>query len=638
MRPRRGLARISQGRTEHTERTGSAGNRNETEKSSAYSHFDRLDGSHPYASAVPDSHVKYSVRTRHGGEVFYFNFALAREMGLIGEDHPDEMTSGLAKKIVDTFGIVIINEYDIQNNRSFKKEDIRPKKYMATRYLQLQHPNKRGKTSGDGRGIWNGCVTHRGVTWDVSSSGTGATRLSPACAIEKKFFKTGDKRVCYGNGYADLDDGLGAAMLSEIFHHNGIPTERTLALISYRGGASINVRASRNLLRPAHFFRYLKLSHYEGLKASVDFFISRQINNGDWQSPRGGANHYKAFAEYMAETFAEMVALFQSHYIFCWLDWDGDNILANGGIIDYGSVRQFGLYHHQYCYDDGDRYSTKIPEQKAKARYIVQTFAQICDYLHTGTKKKIEVFKDSPVLKTFDLKFERVVREELLRKVGFSRKQARELVQESLKPRSKVRDAILSFEKIFSKFERATSARGVYSLPDGLTSDAIFCMRDLLREMPRRLSQSPRGLSTGEFVEIAKSSYARKYDLKQALTQHFAVARFQKTYLRLIEEASVLFRNSNRKRMLLEVGMRASIVNQADRITGNGVIFVTEKLLRAKSKMTPVAVYRIVGGLVNHQTRTETFRARLSQPAPRGQVKVLLEKTIEIISESAESI
>src|SRR6185312_221858 len=160
--------------------------------------------------------------------------------------------------IIDTFSLVIINEWDIEHGQQFRKQEIRKNKYMATRYLQLQHPSKRGKTSGDGRGIWNGEVRHRGRTWDVSSSGTGATCLSPAVAIEEKFFKTGDRSVGYGNGRNSLDEGIPSALMSEIFHRKGISTERTLAVLSFEDGTSINVRASQNLLRPAHFFCHLK--------------------------------------------------------------------------------------------------------------------------------------------------------------------------------------------------------------------------------------------------------------------------------------------------------------------------------------------------------------------------------------------
>ena len=104
---------------------------------------------------------------------------MAKDMGLIPKDHAAEMNPILETKILETFGIIIINEYDQINNRKFPEEDIKPNKYMATRYLQLQHPNKQGKTSGDGRSIWNGCIKHQGKTWDVSSCGDLQSRAVP---------------------------------------------------------------------------------------------------------------------------------------------------------------------------------------------------------------------------------------------------------------------------------------------------------------------------------------------------------------------------------------------------------------------------------------------------------------------------
>ena len=76
----------------------------------------------------------------------------------------------------------------------------------------------------------------------------------------------------------------------------------------------------------------------------------------------------------------------------CWMVWDGDKILSDGGIINYGSLRQFGLFHHEYRYDDAERMSTTITEQKNKAKYIVQAFAQLTDYLQQGVKRPIKAF------------------------------------------------------------------------------------------------------------------------------------------------------------------------------------------------------------------------------------------------------
>ena len=42
-------------------------------------------------------------------------------MGLIPKNHTTELTPELEKQILDTFAIVIINEYDEENGRKFKK-------------------------------------------------------------------------------------------------------------------------------------------------------------------------------------------------------------------------------------------------------------------------------------------------------------------------------------------------------------------------------------------------------------------------------------------------------------------------------------------------------------------------------------
>ena len=186
-------------------------------KPRSYPKFSQIDGTHPLRDAVPEGFVDYGTRTRRGGKVFYFNFDLAKEMGLIRKNHPQELNRDLSKTLLDTFSFQIINEYDIENNVEIPKEEQRSQKVMATRYLQLQHPSNKGYTSGDGRSIWNGYVKSKGKYWDISSCGTGGTSLSPATAQEGKFFKTGDKEVSYGCGLADLSDGIGEAIMSEIF-------------------------------------------------------------------------------------------------------------------------------------------------------------------------------------------------------------------------------------------------------------------------------------------------------------------------------------------------------------------------------------------------------------------------------------
>src|SRR5262249_46980257 len=156
---------------------------------------------------------------------------------------------------------------------------------------------------------------------------------------------------------------------------------------------------------PSHFFVHLKQGDRASLESCVELFIDRQIANGDWPRIEGRARRLRFFAAQTARTFARIAATFESEYIFCWLDWDGDNILADGGIIDYGSVRQFGLYHREYRFEDVDRMSTTIPEQRRKARHIVQNFAQIRDFLLSGRKGPLARFRRDPILALFDDEF-----------------------------------------------------------------------------------------------------------------------------------------------------------------------------------------------------------------------------------------
>lgn len=572
--------------------------------SDEYSSFDQINGNHSFKKAVPNGFVDYQARTRHGGSVFFFNFLLAREMGLIDQDHPDELTPKLREKILETFSIVIVNEYDMENLVPINPKDLRKNKYMATRYLQLQHPNKQGKTSGDGRGIWNGEWKHQGTTWDVTSSGTGATKLSPAHAQTQKFFKTGDRFVGYGNGYNCVNDGVSAALMSDIFHRNGIETERTLAIISFGGGYSINVRAGKNLFRPAHFFHQLKQGNFEGLKASVDYFMKRQEKNNDpdWKAiQRTGLTSYQGLTEYMAMTFSKIAAQFEAEYVFCWLDWDGDNILANGGIIDYGSVRQFGLYHREYRYDDVDRMSTNIPEQKHKAKRIVQNFAQIRNFLETGKKRRLGKFRKDPALKIFETNFTRVLHEILLKKLGLNESQLSHVMKESPK-------LVQELKANHSYFEKTTAKRGIYKINDGVTADAVFCMQDLHRELPKRLlekmqeKQKTMLINPKEFLQIMKSSYAEPRDLSLSVYRCNEIKNFQRQYLKLIRKVSAKFYKDDLKKTLLEVTMRASVENRVDRITGDGVLHLTSSIIRCDRKLSFEEKYQVFENLVHQQT------------------------------------
>ena len=570
-----------------------------------YRRFNKIDGRHPWRKAVPDAYVDYAARARHGGRVFYFNFELAKEMGLIGKRHPNRLNAALEKAILDTFSLVIINEYDIEHGLQVPAKDRRPHKYMATRYLQCQHPSRQGLTSGDGRSIWNGVFKSKSGIWDISSCGTGATRLSPSTAILGKFFRTGDDSNSYACGQADLTDGVCAALMSDIFHKNGIATERTLAIIDFGDGTAINVRAHPNLLRPAHLFRLLKQNRLRELRAAVDYYIARQVANGEWPRARAKPDKYRAFLTHTAENFARAAAVFESEYIFCWLDWDGDNVLMDGAVLDYGSVRQFGLYHHEYRYDDVERMSTTITEQKNKAKYIVQTFAQIVDYIISGRKKGVRHYARHAALRVFDEVFERTKDTLLVDKLGYDEEQRRIILGHA-----PLRREVRRLRAILYLFERVQSREGIYKIDDGITADALFCVRDILRELPEHYLNENGDMDADRFIEIMKSEYVTAQDTLLTSTRRTRIREFQRLYRHLLEMVAT-HQGRTVRAVLKGMAQRSALINRYERVTGDAVLYAGDRLVEGAVHMSSSTLHDMFDQFVEQQVlRPEYFKAR----------------------------
>ena len=560
-----------------------------------YAAFARIDGRHPYRDEVPGGHVDYRARRRRDGEVAFFNYGLAREMGLIPADHPDSMVKALRAAILDAFALVIVNEYDLAHGVRVPSTDLLPHPYMATRYLQLQHPGRRGATSGDGRSVWNGTWRHAGVSWDVSSCGTGVTRLCPATAQTRRFYKTGSRTASYGCGTASVEEGLAAAVMSEVLNRSGIPTERVLAVIALPGGFAVNVRAARNLLRPSHLFAPLKQNDLTRLKSAVDYAIARERKNGAMPLARGAADGYRAFAETVARAFGRAAAIFEREYVFCWLEWDGDNVLLDGSIIDYGSVRQFGLYHREYRFDDGPRWSTTIPEQKAKARGIVRCFAQIADALIAGRRAPLSAFARDPLLAVFEASFVETRDRLLLRHAGFDMKTEALLL-------SRARPLIARFDRAHRWFETARSTRGRVRVPDGITWNAVYSTRDLLRELSRIYARDPRPVSPEHILELAASSYATRGDRRPTPSKRRRAREFQSAYLALARRAARLSGRPMRS-VLANCATRSSTINAYARITGDAVAHAAARLAKSRKVLGPDGVFAVIDVFARRHSR-----------------------------------
>jgi uncharacterized protein YdiU (UPF0061 family) len=553
-------------------------------------------------------------------------------MGLIPANHPHTLTEDLKHQLIKTFSLQIINEYDELTKRRIDPNTIKPNKYMASRYLQLQHSDKRGKTSGDGRGIWNGIVEHKGKVWDVSSRGTGVTCLAPGAVQANRPLKTGAGTFGYGCGQAEIDELYGAAILAEMMHLQGISTERVLCIVDLGRGYGIGVRAAPNLLRPAHLFMYLKQNRIGDLKRGVDYFIDRQIQNGSWKARVRGPSKYDDLAETICQSFAEFTAKLDIDYIFAWLDWDGDNVLADAGIIDYGSVRQFGLRHDQYRYDDVERFSTNLNEQRLKARLMVQVFVQMADYLKTGKKKPLKTFAKHPTVMRFNQQFTQSRAHRLLYRIGFNQAQRENIL--------KVPGLFEQFDKEYSYFEKAKISGSVEKVADGVNHPALFNMRSILRALPEFYMKNgiDHQMSEGEFYKTLLSSFARQADASRRPKHTRHIQNFQKLYKQMI---LVSAGTQKIPQMLKSFSERAQALNREDRVTGNALIqIVIEIINQVKKGMDHSQVQALIDQLVfSYLGIPEVQLSRFYEQKPRLIVRPdVYSKLMNLVSEHREDI
>ena len=601
-----------------------------------YEKFKEIDGTHPWRDVSPDGYLDYQARYRPQGRVLYFNFPLAREMSLIPPDHPTTINKELEQAILETFSLRIINEYDLKQGRKYLPESIRPNPFMATRYLQTQHDNKQGRTSGDGRSIWNGYLKTETLAFDISSRGTGATSLSPGAQKGDGIIKTGDESYGYSSGLADLEEMLGSAVMSEIFYRQDIPTERCLAVIGFPDGTAIGVRSAPNLIRPAHIFRYLKQGRLTELKASLDYFLERQEANRCWQLPDNGSARYERALDYLARSYGKMVAVLEEEYIFNWLAWDGDNLLASGAILDYGSIRQFAAKHDKYRFKDADRYSASLLEQRRWARLIIQVFAQAVGFIQFGVKENLDAFKNAECLKAFDLAFETEKDRRLLWRIGFTPEQIEYLMQRAQKE-------IKDFDRSLSYFEDRKVSKGIEKLPDGLTHNPVFLIRNLLRLLPAyyvaqtisRVDDESAYMPHDIFCRAMAASYVGQRDLKLTSTGFSQVKNFQECYLKLVAALDQPFDIA-----LKTLQERSAIINHRHRITGDAVTMIIEEVVAMKGKIKIDGLQEAIDAFIDSQV----LIPGKWQPVPPEQLKLdtlksrLLNKIQQNLEEYKESV
>jgi hypothetical protein len=486
--------------------------------------------------------------------------------------------------------------------------------------------------------VWNGSVQRKGRSWDVSSRGTGVTQLAPGAVEAQRPLRTGAGEFGYGCGLADIDELYGAAVMSEIFHWQGIGTERSLCIIDLGKGTGVGVRAAPTLIRPAHLFLFLKQGRSEEARRAVEFLIARQTENRAWRFNPRAADRFDCALREVARGFAKFAATLERNYIFAWLDWDGDNVLADAGIIDYGSIRQFGLRHDQYRYDDITRFSTALNEQKDKARLTVQVFAQLIEFAKTGRKRPMADFRRSQAVRLFDREFEHRLRSLFLEQIGLAAATAERILENAP-------NAVERLYIEFSALERQKTRARLKRVADGVNRPAVYNMRALLRELPALLRNSDwkggreNAATPAELMRMMASSFCTRRDLSLNVKIKARLERFMSAYADLLGVARLA---SDRPwtAFLDQISDQAADANKEARITGNGAEYVVGELLRALKKgMAPEDVQKAADLFVAHQIPKNAAFMKNAPPALlRSAAGELFQRLVSLAYEHQEDI
>ena len=135
--------------------------------------------------------------------------------------------------------------------------------------------------------------------------------------------------------------------------------------------------------------------------------------------------------------------------------------------------------------------------------------------------------------------------------------------------------------------------------PDGLTWNAIFSTRDLLRELPARCStRAPVPLPARELIALARSSYARAADRACTPTRARARARAAARVSRAAARGRARTSAARSASSSREVARRSAVINRRDRITGDGVDYATDRLLRYRRRLSGGRLTRVIAEFV----------------------------------------
>ena len=226
----------------------------------------------------------------------------------------------------------------------------------------------------------------------------------------------------------------------------------------------------------------------------------------------------------------------------------------------------------------------------------------------------------------FDENFETQKNLNILNRMGLSPRKAKQVLKRN-------EQLIIDFRKTFSYFEQAKSVTGKVEIADGITWDAIFSMRNLLRELPLVFGFSEDHISAEDFIDMMKSDFALEQDLEVTGYRKQKIQLFQEQYLELMHITSKLFQESLSK-TFEQASLRSLVINKSERITGDAVTHIVALLMKHRKKLKPESLFQLIQSIRVSQNLNPDLKLKYPQIYP----KALFKEVMELIKENREGI
>jgi hypothetical protein len=131
------------------------------------------------------------------------------------------------------------------------------------------------------------------------------------------------------------------------------------------------------------------------------------------------------------------------------------------------------------------------------------------------------------------------------------------------------------------------------AVPDGITWNAVYSTRDLLRELPRVYARDARPVAPEVLLALAASSYASRDDRRTTPARLKRARELQDAYLALARRAARLSGRPLR-RVLADVAGRSASINGYARVTGDAITHAARRLARGRKRLGPTATWEVV--------------------------------------------